>query len=211
MQQNNEKNVLRLKKKEKKEERKKVRKKVRKMSQMPSIVTQMIIFHENLGNDDDDATINEKMERILYYYSSPDFDYDHCDNNNMTNNVINSNNSNNSNNNNNSSSSSSTNNITSNSNGTRLNNFNNFFNLKMLRGSDIDAKNKNDIYNNGIKITKTRTPSLSNENKKGTYSTNNSINLKSTLTKLIIKEESKKIKNNVVSENCEVSGNVTEN
>ena len=171
---------------------------------MPSIVTQMIIFHENLGNDDDNATLNEKMERILYYYSSPDFEYDHCDNNNMTNNVSNSNN-------NNSSSSSSTNNITSNGNGTRLNNFNNFFNLKMLRGSDIDAKNKNDIYNNGIKITKTRTPSLSHDNKKGTYSTNNSINLKSPLTKLIIKEESKNFKNNEMRENCEMSGNVTEN
>ena len=52
------------------------------MSQMPSLVAKMLIFHRNLGCNDDDATIEERSERILYYYSSSDCQHcvDNCDN-----------------------------------------------------------------------------------------------------------------------------------
>ena len=54
------------------------------MSQMPSRVAKMLIFHRNLGCNDDDATIDERSERILYYYSSSDCQHcvDNCDNKN---------------------------------------------------------------------------------------------------------------------------------
>ena len=39
---------------------------------MPSLIEKMLIFHRNLGCNDDDATTDERLERILYCYSSPD-------------------------------------------------------------------------------------------------------------------------------------------
>ena len=49
---------------------------------MPSLIAKMLIFHRNLGCNDDDATIDERSERILYYYSSSDCQHcvDNCDN-----------------------------------------------------------------------------------------------------------------------------------
>ena len=47
---------------------------------MPSLIAKMLIFHRNLGCNDDDATIDERSERILYHYSSPDCQHsvDNC-------------------------------------------------------------------------------------------------------------------------------------
>ena len=42
----------------------------RRMSKIPAVIGKLLLFHRELGSDDEDATFEERSERLLFFYKS---------------------------------------------------------------------------------------------------------------------------------------------
>ena len=42
----------------------------RRMSKIPAVIGKLLLFHRELGSDDEDATLEERSERLLFFYKS---------------------------------------------------------------------------------------------------------------------------------------------